>query len=105
MARRAVLAAGAIERPVAFRNNDRPGIMTAGAVRAYLNRWGVSPGSNVAVFGNTDNAHRTAADLLDAGVHVSALVDARHHAKTDLDVPFFAGAQVCDAKGARGLRP
>lgn len=39
-ARRSILATGALERPVAFRNNDRPGIMTAGAVRAYLNRWG-----------------------------------------------------------------
>ncbi len=42
-AKRAILCAGAIERPVAFPNNDRPGIMTAGAVRAYLNRWGVAP--------------------------------------------------------------
>ena len=60
---RAVLAAGALERPVAFQNNDRPGIMTAGAVRAYLNRWGVSPGRSVTVFGNNDDAHRTARDL------------------------------------------
>jgi sarcosine oxidase subunit alpha len=53
VARRAVLAAGAIERPMTFPDNDRPGIMTAGAVRAYLNRWGVAPGRRVAVFGNT----------------------------------------------------
>ncbi|MFQ5468459.1 MAG: 2Fe-2S iron-sulfur cluster-binding protein, partial [Kiloniellaceae bacterium] len=33
VAKRAVLAAGAIERPIAFANNDRPGIMTASAVR------------------------------------------------------------------------
>ena len=52
--KRAVLAAGALERPVAFRNNDRPGIMMAGAVRAYVNRWCVSPGRSVAVFGNND---------------------------------------------------
>ena len=42
-ARRAVLAAGALERPVAFPANDRPGVMLAGAVRAYLNRWAVAP--------------------------------------------------------------
>ncbi len=103
VAKRCVLAAGAIERPVAFRNNDRPGIMTAGAVRAYLNRWGVSPGKAVTVFGNNDDAHRTARDLLDAGVHVAALIDSRH------DVPNFDGAQlmrggqVCNASGARGI--
>ncbi|RKF16536.1 sarcosine oxidase subunit alpha family protein [Roseovarius spongiae] len=102
-ARAAVLAAGALERPVAFANNDRPGVMTAGAVRAYLNRWRVAPGRNVAVFGNTDDAHRTAADLVAAGVHVSALIDARPHARCDLDVPFYAGAQVCNAQGRHGL--
>ena len=103
VARRAVLAAGALERPVAFRNNDRPGIMLASAMRAYVNRWCVAPGRSVAVFGNNDDAHRTAADLLAAGVHVSALIDARDDASCDLDVPFRAGAQVCDAHGRRGL--
>ncbi len=103
VAKRAVLAAGAIERPVAFANNDRPGIMMAGAVRAYLNRWRVAAGERVAVFGNTDDAHRTARDLIAAGVHVSALVDARPHATCDLDVPFHPGAQVCDAQGRRAL--
>ncbi|WP_150120847.1 hypothetical protein, partial [Sulfitobacter sp. HI0040] len=76
VARRAVLAAGGLERPIAFRNNDRPGIMMAGAVRSYLNRWGVSPGRRVTVFGNNDDAHRTAHDLAAAGVHVAALIDA-----------------------------
>lgn len=103
VARRAVLAAGALERPVAFRNNDRPGVMMAGSVRAYLNRWGVSPGQTVTVFGNNDSAHRTAADLLEAGVHVAALVDARTHASCALDLPFFPGAQVAEAHGRKGL--
>ncbi|MEQ8877183.1 MAG: sarcosine oxidase subunit alpha family protein [Phycisphaerales bacterium] len=103
VAKRAVLAAGALERPIAFQNNDRPGIMNASALRAYVNRWCVSPGQSVAVFGNNDDAHRTAADLLEAGVHVSALVDARHDAVSELDVPFYAGAQVCNSEGRRGL--
>jgi sarcosine oxidase subunit alpha len=103
VARRSILAAGALERPVAFANNDRPGIMMAGAVRAYLNRWRVAPGERVAVFGNTDDAHRTAADLIAAGVHVAALIDARHHATSALDVPFYPGAQVCDASGRKGV--
>ena len=103
VAGRTVLAAGALERPVAFQNNDRPGILTAGATRAYVNRWCVSPGRSVAVFGNTDDAHRTAADLLEAGVHVSALIDARHDATTTLDVPFYPGAQVYNSDGRHGL--
>jgi sarcosine oxidase subunit alpha len=103
VARRAVLAAGALERAIAFPNNDRPGVMMAGAVRAYVNRWGVAPGQSTVVFGNNDSAHRTVADLQAAGVHVAALIDARPYARSDLDVPFYPGAQVCGTSGRRGL--
>lgn len=102
--KQSVLAAGAIERLVAFQNNDRPGIMTAGAVRSYLNRWGVSPGKRVAVFGNNDDAHRTARDLVAAGVHVVALIDSRADATVEgADFPVFKGAHVCNAGGRKGL--
>lgn len=103
VAKRAVLATGALERPVAFRNNDRPGIMLAGAVRAYLNRWGVAPGQRVAVFGNNDDAHHTARDLLAAGVHVAGVIDSRHDAPQSRDFPVWRGAVVCDSAGRKGL--
>jgi len=104
-ARRAVLCAGALERPIAFENNDRPGIMMAGAVRAYVNRWGVAPGKSVAVFGNNDDAHRTARDLHSAGVKVVALIDSRGDAQVgDLPYPVHLGAQVCGSSGRMGLR-
>jgi sarcosine oxidase subunit alpha len=103
-AKQSVLAAGAIERPVAFQNNDRPGIMTAGAVRAYLNRWGVSPGKRVAVFGNNDDAHRTARDLESAGVHVVALIDSRAGVDVEgLACRVLTGAQVCNSGGRKAL--
>lgn len=100
-AKQAVLAAGAIERPVAFRNNDRPGIMAAGAVRAYLNRWGVAPGQNVTVFANNDDAHRTARDLTEAGVHVAALIDSRHDAPGSDLFKVIKGGQVCNVSGRK----
>ena len=62
-ARQVVLATGAIERPLVFAGNDRPGVMLAGAVRAYLNRYAVAPGSRAVVFTTTDDAYRTALDL------------------------------------------
>ncbi|PJE30893.1 sarcosine oxidase subunit alpha [Pseudooceanicola antarcticus] len=102
-AKASVLAAGALERPVAFQDNDRPGVMLAGAMRSYLNRYAVAPGDAVTVFGNNDDAHRTARDLLAAGVHVAGLVDSRPGAATDLDLPFYAGAQVTRASGRMGL--
>lgn len=103
VAKQTVLAAGALERPVAFRDNDRPGIMTAGAVRTYLNRWGVSPGRAMTVFGNNDSAHRTARDLVAAGVHVAAVIDSRHDAPMTGDFPVIRGGQVCGSSGRRGL--
>ncbi|WP_439141213.1 sarcosine oxidase subunit alpha family protein [Planktotalea sp.] len=103
VAKRSILTAGALERPVAFQNNDRPGIMTASAVRAYLNRWGVAPGRDVVVFGNNDDAHRTAHDLQNAGVHVAALIDSRWDVTPTGDFPIFTGAQVCGSAGRKGL--
>src|SRR5262249_9181819 len=40
-ARAVVLATGAIERHLAFPDNDRPGIMLASAARTYVNRFAV----------------------------------------------------------------
>ena len=103
-ARRAVLAAGALERPVAFPANDRPGVMLAGAVRAYLNRWAVAP-QRAAVFTVNDDGWRTAADLAAAGVEVTALIDARPDARLPAG-PWrgFTGGAVIDTRGRSGLR-
>ncbi|THH35692.1 sarcosine oxidase subunit alpha family protein [Aliishimia ponticola] len=103
VAKSSVLAAGALERGIAFRNNDRPGIMQAGAVRAYLNRWGVTPGKTVTVFGNNDGAHQTVRDLQDAGVHVAALIDSREDAPLLPGVQVFKGSVVSNAAGRHGL--
>ena len=82
-ARRVVLATGAIERPMVFENNDRPGVMLAGAVRTYLKRFAVSPGSRAVVFTNNDDAYRTVLALHEAGVAVT-IVDSRVAAKGPL---------------------
>ncbi len=104
VAKRAVLAAGAIERPLAFPDNDRPGILLAGSLRAYLNRWGVVPGPRVAVFGNNDDAHRTARDLAAAGLRVAAMIDTRGEARVDgAAYPVMTGARVVGTKGRLGL--
>ena len=76
-ARQVVLAAGAIERPLVFADNDRPGIMLASAARSYANRYGVAPGDRVLLFTSNDAAYRTALDLVDAGVAIAGVVDLR----------------------------
>ena len=104
VARQAVLAAGAIERPIAFPDNDRPGVMLAGAVRAYLNRWGVAPGARVAVFTNNDDGRRTARDLVAAGVEVAALIDTRGGGAEE-DVPDHSGRPGSGDGGAARAPP
>jgi sarcosine oxidase subunit alpha len=103
VARRTVLAAGALERPVAFRNNDRPGIMMASAIRTYLNRYGVAAGQCVTLFANTDAARQTARDLHAAGIRVAGVIDPRPDAAEAEEFPVYAGAEVIDTRGRLAL--
>ncbi|MEA3133394.1 MAG: sarcosine oxidase, subunit alpha, partial [Gammaproteobacteria bacterium] len=76
-ARTVVLATGAIERPLVFPGNDRPGILLAGAGQTYLNRYGVRVGTRVVIVTAADAAYQAALDLHDAGVVVAAVADVR----------------------------
>lgn len=100
--KRTVLAAGATERPIAFENNDRPGIMLASALRTYGNRFSVAADKRVAIFTNNDDGHRTAADLHAMGVEIAAVVDVRANAPRSQDFEVLEG-QVVDTKGRLGL--
>ncbi len=105
-AKRAVLASGAIERPIVFGGNDRPGIMMASAMRTYLNRYAVAPGRRVAVFTTNDDGWRTAADLARHGVEVAAVIDSRPSAAPKVLASAPArrlGGTVVRVRGGRGL--
>lgn len=93
-AKQTITATGAIERPLSFAGNDLPGVLLAGAVRDYLVNWGVSVGDRTVVVTNNDDAYRTAIALVDAGLSVPAIIDAR---------PEGAGALGAEAK-AKGIR-
>ena len=101
-AKQNILAAGAIERPIAFENNDRPGIMLGAAIRTYANRFAVTPAKRVAIFTNNDDGHRTAADLHAKGVKIAAVVDVRANAPRSMDYEVLHG-EVVDTKGRLGL--
>ena len=77
VAKRCVIASGATERPLVFPGNDRPGVMLAGAARAYVNRFAAAPGRRAVVFATNDDAARTITDLAHVGVNVVAVVDPR----------------------------
>ena len=101
-AKHTVLAAGAIERPIAFENNDRPGIMLGSAIRTYANRYAVAADRRVAIFTNNDDGHRTASDLHALGVKISAVVDVRADAPRSTDYEVLHG-EVFNTKGRLGL--
>jgi methylglutamate dehydrogenase subunit C len=111
VAKRVVLASGAIERALVFPGNDRPGVMMASAVRTYLHRFGIASGRRVVVVTTTDDGWKTAFDLARVGVGVTAIVDEREEIALNLLVtakrhglPVLAGATVIGAEGVRGLR-
>ncbi len=102
--KRALLCAGATERSIAFGNNDRPGIMLAGAMRSYANRFGVTPGKRVAVMTNNDDGWRTARDLAAMGVHVTALIDTRADAPGSMaGTRIIKGEAVANTRGRKAL--
>ncbi|HEY6825219.1 MAG TPA: glycine cleavage T C-terminal barrel domain-containing protein, partial [Gemmatimonadaceae bacterium] len=72
-----VLASGAIERGIAYAQNDLPGTMLAGAVRTYVERYAVRLGTRAVVFANNDAAYGAALALQRSGVQVAAVVDSR----------------------------
>ncbi|PRY95733.1 sarcosine oxidase subunit alpha [Hasllibacter halocynthiae] len=74
---RVILAQGALEKPLVFDGNDRPGVMLAGAAQTYLNRYGVLVGDTPAIVTSHDSAYHAAFDLADAGAKVAAIVDVR----------------------------
>jgi methylglutamate dehydrogenase subunit C len=108
VAKRAVVAAGAVERGIAFGGNDRPGIMMGSAMRAYVNRFAVAPGRRTAIFTNNDEGWRAASDLTRAGVEVVAVIDPRDRISSQLATNsavgrVIAGGAVVAAHGRSGL--
>jgi sarcosine oxidase subunit alpha len=98
-----IYAAGAMERPIAFQNNDRPGVMMASAVRGYLNRYGVAVGERVAVFGNNDDAFQTARDLAASGVNIAAYVDSRPDCELEGDFEIIKGGMISNVSGRKAV--
>jgi sarcosine oxidase subunit alpha len=109
--RHVLLAAGAIEQGMIFGNNDRPGIMLAGAVRHFVNRYAVIPGRNTVIATNNDTAYQTLFDLRRQGISVAAVVDSRaeispalRQQAEELGTEILTGARVSDTRGTKAVR-
>jgi sarcosine oxidase subunit alpha len=109
--RHILLATGAIEQGLIFPDNDRPGIMLAGSVRHYLNRYAVVPGRQAVIATNNDSAYQTAFDLARLGIPVAAIVDQRGTVDPQLQArlaglgaEIFTGARISGTQGGKLLR-
>ncbi|GAA5069942.1 sarcosine oxidase subunit alpha family protein [Roseibacterium beibuensis] len=105
-----ISATGALERPLSFPGNDKPGVMLASAMRDYIVNWGVSAGDRTVVVTNNDDAYRTAIAIRQAGLDVPCIVDARPEANgalpdqaRALGIEVKTGMGIAGVKGLRGV--
>ncbi len=111
-ARQVVLACGAFEQPMVFRNNDLPGVMLGSAASRLMRLYGVRPGRRGLVATANEHGYELALDLLAAGCELAALVDLRPEPPAGplLDelrargVPIHAGHAVYEAIGQQHLQ-
>ncbi|OBZ92554.1 sarcosine oxidase subunit alpha [Pararhizobium polonicum] len=104
-AKRALLATGAEERPLVFGGNDKPGVMMAGAMRTYANRFGVAAGKSVAIFANGSAGYQAAHDLTAHGMEIAAIIDSRADAAdvAPAGVRVIRSGSVIDTQGRQRL--
>ena len=110
-ARRVILATGAIERPLVFPDNDRPGIMLADSILHYLRRYAVLPGREAVLFTNNDCAYATAFALAAAGLKLAGVIDTRPTVPESLrselqrlDISVFEDSAVVATQGRQRLK-
>ncbi len=80
-AKHIIVGSGALERHIAFNNNDIPGVMTVNASKHYLNRYGVLTGKDIVIATNNDSVYETAEQLSEAEANVTVL-----DSRTDIEI-------------------
>jgi sarcosine oxidase subunit alpha len=106
-ARAVIAATGALERPLLFPDNDRPGVMLASAAHKYAQAFGVVCGQRAVVAANSDSAYERAVALSDAGVEIVAVVDRREGStvgERSEGLRVITGAALSGVSGIRAVR-
>ena len=105
-----VMACGAIERPLVFAGNDKPGVMLSSAIGQYVNRYAVAPGQRALFCVNNDAAYADALALARAGSQVR-VADLRTQPDASLraaaaaaGMEVLAGVALTDVTGGSHVR-
>ena len=72
-AKQFILAAGSLEQPAIFHNNDLPGVMMGSAAQRLMNLYGILPGKNAVVLTGNDDGYGVALELREAGAQVQII--------------------------------
>ncbi len=103
----AIFATGAMDRPLMFANNDRPGVMFTQTAQRLVHLYGLKPEEEVLISGGDDQIYKVALDMVEHGVRVVGVADSRAQGGSDElssslaqhGVPIWPGEVVIEAKG------
>jgi len=106
-----VVATGAIERPLLFENNERPGVMQVGCAQRLARTYGLLPGKTAVLSVAHDLGLECAADLAELGLDVACVADVREEGQDESlvralagrGIPLLRGWVAAEAKGRRAV--
>ncbi len=104
-----IVATGAIDRPLIFKNNDRPGVILPQAAQRLVHLYGIRPGERILAFGGDGYIYKVCMDLVRAGLKPVGLIDFRTHGEKEklgdelesMGVEVIRGFAVSQAKGKK----
>ncbi len=73
--RKVIVATGAAEKMLMFRNNDLPGVFGAGAAQTLMNVYGIRPGNRVLMVGAGNVGLIVSYQLMQAGIEVVGVIE------------------------------
>ncbi|QTA80928.1 Sarcosine oxidase, subunit alpha [Desulfonema limicola] len=105
-------AAGCIERPLLFENNEKPGVMQPGCAHRLARTWGLLPGKSAVFSIGHDLGIEAAVDLFDLGMEIQCVADVREHGQDfnlagELEkrkIPYYPGWTAVCAQGWKGVK-
>ena len=110
-AKKVVIATGAVERPLIFPGNDRPGVMLADAAARYIRRFAAVPGKRAVIYTNNSTAYAHLGSFKAAGIQIESVLDLRKDpGKAELDlareasVPVVVNASIMKVHGRSKVR-
>lgn len=76
-AKQCIVASGAFEQHVVFRNNDVPGVVMSSAAMRLMRQYAIKPGNKAVILTGNDDGYYCALELAQQGVDIPLIIDMR----------------------------